>query len=172
MHKSEQVNTAAWTPLDEGPITAPQPNRYNEVRNLVLADRRGELTDTERGVLSSALTSAGVMLAVENETRKILAQSENNLNLEREFTALTLAVLLLARLIVSLCKGLSFATHRLRYGISNRIRRLSTPNDDCYLDERLRYTLVGVLYRILRVSFSSPYSAFWARVPPTHSSPC
>ena len=78
------------------------------------------------------MLSAIAYRAVENDSCKILAHQENNLNLEREFTRLPLAGFLLAWLIVSLGKGLASAIHRLRYGISNRIRQLSTPNDEDY----------------------------------------
>lgn len=65
MKKSGFVNTSrpAYDPLEDGHIIAPRPNRYNQVSNLVLADRKGELTTTEQGVLSSALASAGEMIA-------------------------------------------------------------------------------------------------------------
>ena len=73
----------------------------------------------------------------ENDSRKILAHQGNDLNWEREFTGLPLDDRLLACLIVSLCKSLVSAIHRLSDGISNGIRPLSTPNDEYYLDVRL-----------------------------------
>jgi len=44
MKSSGEVNTSAWQPLDDGPVTAPRPNRYNEITNYVPPPaRQGEL---------------------------------------------------------------------------------------------------------------------------------
>src|SRR5215217_2446923 len=46
MKKLGEVNTSKWAfdPLEDGPVTAPRPNRYNEITNYVPAPaRQGEV---------------------------------------------------------------------------------------------------------------------------------
>lgn len=64
-----ETGRPVYDPLDDGPVVAQRPNRYNQIQNFVGAQHNNtQLTTAEQGVLSSALASAGQMIAQRQQT--------------------------------------------------------------------------------------------------------